>query len=387
MVDMEHHSKIRVLVVEDDEDDYILTTSLLSEIYYTGVAPQWVRTYEEAIERIGSDDYDVCLLDYRLGPHDGLDVLREARERGVDAPLILLTGQGDIEVDLQAMKAGASDYLVKGQTTAADLERSIRYAIQQRQIARERIRHVLEREARTQAEAANKAKDDFLAMVSHELRAPLNAMLGWVTILRNSPDDRVIRERAIDAIERSARSQNKLVNDLLDISRVTSGNLWIEKQPVPLASVMESAIDEAFPAMKAKSIKLTLDIDHNAGVVEGDMHRLLQVLNNLLQNAVKFTPEGGRLTVSLERHGPTAKISVADNGVGIEPEFLPHVFDRYRQSRGMSERREGLGLGLAIARHIVEMHGGTIAVDSAGKGRGAVFTVTLPLLIEAAAAQ
>lgn len=387
MVDMEHHSKIRVLVVEDDEDDYILTTSLLSEIYSTGVAPQWVRTYEEAIERIGSDDYDVCLLDYRLGPHDGLDVLREARERGVDAPLILLTGQGDIEVDLQAMKAGASDYLVKGQTTAADLERSIRYAIQQRQIARERIRHVLEREARTQAEAANKAKDDFLAMVSHELRAPLNAMLGWVTILRNSPDDRVIRERAIDAIERSARSQNKLVNDLLDISRVTSGNLWIEKQPVPLASVMESAIDEAFPAMKAKSIKLTLDIDHNAGVVEGDMHRLLQVLNNLLQNAVKFTPEGGRLTVSLERHGPTAKISVADNGVGIEPEFLPHVFDRYRQSRGMSERREGLGLGLAIARHIVEMHGGTIAVDSAGKGRGAVFTVTLPLLIEAAAAQ
>jgi signal transduction histidine kinase len=384
---MEHHSKIRVLVVEDDEDDYILTTSLLSEIYSTGVAPQWVRTYEEAIERIGSDDYDVCLLDYRLGPHDGLDVLREARERGVDAPLILLTGQGDIEVDLQAMKAGASDYLVKGQTTAADLERSIRYAIQQRQIARERIRHVLEREARTQAEAANKAKDDFLAMVSHELRAPLNAMLGWVTILRNSPDDRVIRERAIDAIERSARSQNKLVNDLLDISRVTSGNLWIEKQPVPLASVMESAIDEAFPAMKAKSIKLTLDIDHNAGVVEGDMHRLLQVLNNLLQNAVKFTPEGGRLTVSLERHGPTAKISVADNGVGIEPEFLPHVFDRYRQSRGMSERREGLGLGLAIARHIVEMHGGTIAVDSAGKGRGAVFTVTLPLLIEAAAAQ
>jgi DNA-binding NtrC family response regulator len=221
------NQKINVLVVEDDEDDYVLTSSLLSEIFTGDFVPEWVRTFDEALEGIQKDNFDVCLLDYRLGAHDGLELLQQARQQGCDAPVILLTGQGDFEVDMKAMRAGASDYLVKGQVSAADLERSIRYAIQQKQISEERIQRIREQEARSLAEAANKAKDDFLAMVSHELRAPLTAMLGWVTILRNNPDDENIRERAISAIERSARSQNKLVHELLDISRAASGNLWI----------------------------------------------------------------------------------------------------------------------------------------------------------------
>lgn len=377
--------KINVLVVEDDEDDFILTSSLLGEIYTGSFEPEWVKTYEDALERIAGNHFDICLLDYRLGAHDGLEVLKHARERGCDAPVILLTGQGDLEIDMKAMKAGASDYLVKGQINAANLERSIRYAIQQKQMAEERIRRIREQEARTQAEAANQAKDEFLAVISHELRTPLNAMLGWVGILRASREDADIRTRAIDAIERSARAQNKLVNDLLDVARIASGNLWIEKQPVPLVNVVESAIDEAYPSASTKSIELDVALDHAIGLVSGDPTRLQQVLNNLLQNAVKFTPEGGRIAVRLGRENGNAVVSVADTGKGISPEFLPFVFDRYRQAKDSSDRRSGLGLGLSITRHIVELHGGSIRAESAGEGQGATFTVTLPLIVESAA--
>jgi signal transduction histidine kinase len=379
-------AKINVLVVEDDEDDFVLTSSLLAEIYTGNFVPEWVKTYEDAIKRVCENHYDICLLDYRLGAHDGLELLRHARQRGCDAPVILLTGQGDLEVDMQAMKAGASDYLVKGQINAANLERSIRYAIQQKQMAEERIRRIREQEARTQAEAANQAKDEFLAMVSHELRTPLNSMLGWVGILRGNQEDPDIRGRAIDAIERSAQAQNKLVNDLLDITRIANGNLWIERQPVPLVNVIESAIDEVFPAANAKSIAVDVNLDHSVGLVSGDPNRLQQVMNNLLQNAVKFTPEGGRVAVRLERDAESAKVTVADTGKGIDREFLPFVFDRYRQAKDTADRRGGLGLGLAITRHIVELHGGSIAADSEGAGRGATFTLILPLMASAGSA-
>ena len=381
-----NNGKIHVLVVEDDEDDFVLTSSLLGEIYTGDFEPEWVNTFEDALERIGGNHYDICLLDYRLGAHDGLELLRHARARGCDAPVILLTGQGDLEIDMEAMRAGASDYLIKGQINAANLERSIRYAIQQKQMAEERIHRIREQEARTQAESANRAKDEFLAMISHELRTPLNSMLGWVSILRGSQDNAEVAARAIDAIERSARAQNKLVNDLLDITRIANGSLWIEKQPVPLVNVIESAVDEAFPAANAKSIDLEVNLDHSVDLVSGDPNRLQQVINNLLQNAVKFTPEGGRVAVRLERDGGCAKVTVADTGKGISPEFLPFVFDRYRQAKDTADRRGGLGLGLAISRHIVELHGGSISADSDGEDQGATFRLILPLMAPAASA-
>ena len=373
------NNKVRVLLVEDDEDDYILTASLLTEIQPDKFEPVWARSYEEALEKIASEQFDVCLLDYRLGAHNGLELLHEARKLGYNGPLILLTGQSDQELDFEAMRAGAADYLIKDQISAANLERSIRYSIQQKQMEAERIQRIREQEARSQAESANKAKDEFLAMVSHELRTPLNAMLGWVGILRGNKGDEGVYQRAIDAIERSAKTQNRLVNDLLDISRVASGNLWIERQPVVLSSVVEPAVDEAFPAAKDKSITLDVELQEAVKWVQGDPNRLHQVVNNLLQNAIKFTPEGGRVNVRLEYLDGQARLTVSDTGKGIRPEFLPYVFDRYRQAAGGNDRRAGLGLGLAISRHIVELHGGSITAQSEGEGTGSTFTVLLPV--------
>lgn len=371
--------KIRVLLVEDDEDDYILTSSLLTEIHPDKFERFWAKSYEEALDMIDGDHFDIGLLDYRLGPHNGLELLREARKRGYDGPLILLTGQSDPELDFEAMRAGAADYLVKDQINAANLERSIRYSIQQKQMEDDRIQRIRDQEARTQAEAANKAKDEFLAMVSHELRTPLNAMLGWVGILRTNKGDEDVYGRAIDAIERSAKVQNRLVNDLMDISRIASGKLWIERQPVVLSSVIEPAVEEAFPAAKSKSIELDVDLEPSVRWVHGDPNRLQQVINNLIQNALKFTPEGGRVSVKLEYLDGSARVVVSDSGKGIGPDFLPHVFDRYRQATGNNDRKLGLGLGLAIARHIIELHGGTINAASEGEGKGSTFTVVLPV--------
>ncbi len=372
-------NKIRVLLVEDDEDDYVLATSLLTEIHAGKFEPVWARTYDEALEKIADERFDVCLLDYRLGSHNGLELLREARKLSFHGPLILLTGQSDPQLDFEAMRAGASDYLVKDQINAANLERSIRYSIQQKQMEAERIQRIREQEARTQAESANKAKDEFLAMVSHELRTPLNAMLGWVGILRGNKGDEGVYQRAIDAIERSARTQNRLVNDLLDISRIASGNMWIERQPVLLSSVVELAVDESFPAAENKSITLDVGLEDAVKWVQGDPNRLQQVVNNLLQNAIKFTPDGGRVSVRLEYQDGNARLTVADTGKGIGAEFLPYVFERYRQAKGGNDRRAGLGLGLAISRHIVELHGGSITAESDGEGKGSTFTVLLPV--------
>ena len=371
-------NKIRVLLVEDDEDDYVLASSLLTEIHPDKFEPVWAKSYDEALSRISADRFDVCLLDYRLGSHNGLELLREARRLGFTGPLILLTGQSDQQLDFEAMRAGASDYLVKDQINAANLERSIRYSIQQKQMEAERIQRIREQEARTQAESANKAKDEFLAMVSHELRTPLNAMLGWVGILKANKGDEEVYARAVDAIERSAKTQNRLVNDLLDISRIASGNLWIDRQPVLLNSVIEPAVDEAFPSAKNKSITLDVQLDESVKWVHGDPNRLQQVVNNLLQNAIKFTPEGGRVTVRLAYLDGTAQLTVADTGKGIRSEFLPYVFDRYRQATS-KERGAGVGLGLAIARHIIELHSGSITAASEGDGLGSTFSVVLPV--------
>jgi signal transduction histidine kinase len=370
---------IKVLVVEDDEDDFILTRDLLAEIDPRRFAPEWISSYDAALDRIGGNGFDVCLLDFRLGQHNGLDLLREALKRGASAPIILLTGQGDRETDIEATKAGAADFLVKGQLSSAVLERSIRYAIQQKQMEEERIQRIRDQEARKQAEAANLSKDEFLAMVSHELRTPLNSMLGWVSILRGAPGDEQVRTRAVEAIERAARAQNRLVDDLLDITRVGNGSLWIEKQPVAIGSVIERAAEEAFPAARGRSVTLETSIGGEAAIVEGDPARLQQVFNNLISNAIKFTPPGGRVAVALRHDGNSVVVTVEDNGLGISPAHLPHIFERYHHARDSATNPGGLGLGLAIAHHIVELHGGRITAESEGENRGSTFTVRLPL--------
>ena len=235
-----------------------------------------------------------------------------------------------------------------------------------------------EQRARAQAEAASRSKDEFLAMLSHELRTPLTAVLGWAVMLRGRQVDDAMRERALAAIERNARAQSQLIEDLLDISRIVSGKLHLDIRPLNLAAVVEAALEAVQPATQAKGVEVQSDLAPVA--VVGDPQRLQQVVWNLLSNAVKFTPAGGRVTVRLRAGPEQATLVVSDTGQGIPGELLPHIFDRFRQADSSTTRRHGgLGLGLALVKHLVELHGGTVRAESAGPGRGATFTVSLPI--------
>jgi PAS domain S-box-containing protein len=245
-----------------------------------------------------------------------------------------------------------------------------------------------EQEARNAAEVANRMKDEFLATLSHELRSPLNAMLGWIRLLNTRKFDATTTARAMETIERSARSQAQLVEDLLDVSRIIQGKLRLNVCPIEMISVIEAALETVRPAADAKEIQLHSLLDPTAGCVMGDFDRLQQVIWNLLSNAIKFTPKGGCVQVQLERVNSHIEIIVTDTGRGINPEFIPYVFDRFRQADSSTTRIfSGLGLGLAIVRHLVELHGGTVHVYSQGEGQGATFTVALPLVKESQTAQ
>jgi signal transduction histidine kinase len=250
-----------------------------------------------------------------------------------------------------------------------------RQAERQQAVAIER-----EREARREAEAAARSKDEFVATLSHELRTPLNAIFGWVQLLRGGALDDGARVHALEVIERSTRTQTRMVEDLLDVSRMMSGNLRIEPRPVDLAAVVNAAVDAVRPALDAKSLNLVTGLDSEAGPVAGDPERLQQVIWNLLTNAIKFTPRGGRIEVRLERRDSGVQVQVSDSGRGIAPDFVPRVFERFSQAEASSSRSQpGLGIGLALVRHLVELHGGTVQVASDGEGRGATFTVRLPV--------
>ncbi len=373
--------KVRVLLIEDDEDDFVLTRDLLREIDPTRYELEWVTDFPQGRDRIANSAHDVCLLDYRLGQHDGLELLRLARKESYPPPIILLTGQGDRSVDLEAMQAGAADYLVKGQISAAALERSIRYAVEQRRMEDERLMLAREQEARALAESANRAKDEFLAMVSHELRNPVNIMLGWVQILNRANQDGNRLAQPLQAIEKSAKTQLRLIEDLLDVNRIINNTMALDLKPTSVAGIIESALANLEPVAAANEVTVKSNLGHSDLVVFGDPHRLHQVMDNLLSNAIKFTPARGTVVVELTKDSDQAVITVADNGAGISPEVLPFIFDRYRQGNNRPrERQGGLGLGLSIVRHIVELHNGTVSAVSAGEGYGATFTVKLPLI-------
>ncbi len=256
------------------------------------------------------------------------------------------------------------------------------YRQAQVEIAERRRIEDSERAARTEAERASRLRDEFLATVSHELRNPLNSVLGWTQVLRRVPGDEEARDQAIEAIERGARAQIRLIEDLLDVGRIISGKLRLDVQTVELMPIVQAAIETVQPAADAKEIRIRQVLDPISGPVKGDPARLQQILWNLLSNAVKFTPKGGRIQVCLERVNSQVEVSVGDNGQGIVPEYLPRVFDRFSQADTSTTRRHGgLGLGLAVVKHLVELHGGQIFADSAGEGKGATFTVHLPIAI------
>ncbi|HJR07663.1 MAG TPA: ATP-binding protein [Pyrinomonadaceae bacterium] len=311
-----------------------------------------------------------------------------------DFPLVVLTsGGGDAPPNMPVLKIltdAGNVTLIERPTRIITLVSALHAALRARRRQYEVREHLLaqkrveeERELLlTAAEAANRTKDEFLATMSHELRTPMTAILGWAQLLRSQTLGEEDFARALEIVERNAQAQKKLIDDLLDISRIITGKLRLDLQPVDLASVVAAAIDALRPTAEAKAIRLQPLLDPQASPVSGDTDRLQQVVWNLLSNAIKFTPRGGRVQVRLERINSHVEIVVSDSGRGISPEFLPHVFDRFRQADGTSTRRHGgLGLGLSIVRQLVELHGGTVGVESEGEGQGATFIVQLPLMV------
>jgi signal transduction histidine kinase len=381
-----------------------------------------------------SGQFDVVLLDLNLPDSQGPSSFRRVHEVAPDVPLIALTGLDDQKTALEALQSGASDYLIKGQTDAALLERSMRYAIERKKSERARIELALAQAEREEAHADNRAKDEFIATLSHELRTPLNAILGWASMLRTNNVPPAQQAIAFETIERNARAQAQLIEDLLDVSRIITGKLSLERRVLDFNEVITNALASVLPQVGAKNLRLKRE-SNSPLFVYGDAVRLQQVVWNLLSNAVKFTSAGGSVHISARvlpdgvpkdaqvpapqvLAGGTAQsaakatvaggngaaaangangalageaqegwleLEVRDTGQGIAPEFLPHVFDRFRQADGSTTRRHGgLGIGLAIVRSLVQAHGGSISARSAGVSQGAAFTVRLPIMHAAA---
>jgi signal transduction histidine kinase len=370
---------VRVLVVDDDEVDRLAVKRLLRRVR-PGVVVDECTDRDAALEAIRTGTFDCVLLDYNIPGTDGLQITEAVRAGGNTVPIIALTGRGDEDLAVALMKAGASDYLNKNTLTGERLDRSLRYALDLHKAQQERAQ-LLEREQRAlqEAQAANRAKDEFLATLSHELRTPLNAILGWSRLLAAGTLDEDGSRRAIEIIGRNTRLQAQLIDDLLDISRIITGKLRLDLRMTPLAAVIEAALESVRPAADARRIRIDADLT-SAEPVLCDPARMQQVVWNLLANAIKFTPDDGQVTIGITRQAGGVTIHVTDTGVGIAPEFLPHVFDRFRQQDGALTRvHGGLGLGLSIVKHLVELHGGTIEAFSAGPGRGSTFLVRMPV--------
>src|SRR5262245_61055706 len=312
-----------------------------------------------------------------------LDVLLEAGVHAVQStPLLSSTGnlQGVISTYFgQPQQPGARelrimDLLARQATDFLELKKT-----------EEALRAAYEQEAvsRAEAQAANRSKDEFISLISHELRSPLNSILGYNRILRSNPQDAEQIKQASDVIERNARTQLQLIEDLLDIARVVSGKLRLDLSPTDVVPVLAEVLNEVRPAAEAKGIELRAHYNRKPEMVNGDSTRLHQVIGNLLSNAIKFTPEGGRIELWLKRTDEGLSIVVSDTGKGIAPEILPYIFERFRQADSSSSRRHGgLGLGLALVRHLVELHGGTVEAESEGIGLGSIFTVKLPRTVQ-----
>jgi PAS domain S-box-containing protein len=330
----------------------------------------------EAIGRLLEETFQIINAQTRQPAENPVArVLREGSVVGMaNHTRLIARGGAEIPIDDSAAPIKSAGALIGVVMVFRDVtERHRVEEERERFLARERAAHA-------EAESANSAKDEFLATVSHELRTPLNAILGWSRLLRIGQLDAQAACKAIEIVENNAKAQAQLIEDLLDVSRIVSGKLRINYEQVNLVTVIEAAIETARPAAQAKSIQLSAELDSAAGAVIGDATRLQQVIWNPLSNAVKFTPKDGSVEIRLERDDSHAQVTISDIGQGISQDFLPHVFDRFRQADSKDTRRHGgLGLGLAIVRHLVEMHGGAVKADSPGEGHGATFTVRLPI--------
>jgi signal transduction histidine kinase len=377
----------RVLLVDDDRMLLHVLEDVISR-RLESVVVEACASPVDALAAIEARSFDVVVSDLVMGGLHGLDLLKRVKALRPSSLVVLITGAADRDLSVRALRGGAYDFIQKP-VDADYLVACIRRAIETRRLRSEverqeaELRRHADELERTVAERtdelrrASQAKDEFLATISHELRTPLTAILGWARLLCGGKLAVAEQRQAIESIARNARSQAQLIDDLLDVSRIITGKMRLDIVDVDLASVIDAAGSAIAPAAKAKGVAVEAHVDVPERV-SGDAGRLQQVLWNLLSNAVKFTPRGGRITVRAEVNGDRVELEVSDDGAGIEFDLLPYVFDRFRQGDSQISSRRGLGLGLAIARHLVDLHGGTISVESEGPGRGATFRVVLP---------
>jgi signal transduction histidine kinase len=384
---------ISVLLIDDDRDDFILTRELLAEIPGDRFTLDWIGDYDAGLDAICSGSHDVYLLDYRLGPRTGIELLREAHSRGCIGAIILLTGQGQNRTDLDALAAGADDYLEKSGLTSHLLERAIRYAIAQRSAALELERKVKERteelaKANEALKELNRRKDEFLSTLGHELRNPLAPILNALEIIRLSADDIDTIGRQRERLERQVGQMVRLVDDLLDVSRITTGKLRLTPELLTLQDVFSAALDISRPHLEKAHLKFTADLPAETVYLNADRVRLAQVFSNLLNNAAKYSERSGRVSLTATVVNDRVIVRVRDTGVGIPRDVLPRVFELFTQvDRTLNRSEGGLGVGLALVRRLVEMHGGTVSAQSEGPGKGTEFTVDLPVVQESAKVQ
>ena len=389
---------IRVLLIDDDPDDYLLTRDLLADLPGEPFTLDWVSDFDSGLNAMVGSGYDVYLLDYRLGVHDGLELLHELRRRNLIVPVIVLTGQGEYTTDRAAMQAGAADYLEKGRIDATLLERAIRHALLQKRYEAELERAVRERTqelnqlnedlrrevaVRARVETAlremDQRKDEFLATLAHELRNPLAPITNALEIMRLTESSPTAIEKARAMMERQVRQMVRLINDLLDVSRIATDKFNLETETVDLRSVVDAAIEISRPLIEKGDLTLTVQMPNEPVWVTGDRVRLAQVFSNLLNNAAKYTEAGGSVSLVMRKQRAQVRVDVLDTGIGIPPEVLPKVFDLFTQvDRSLNRSQGGLGIGLALVKRLVEMHGGAVTVHSNGRGHGTEFSITLP---------
>ncbi len=378
---------VRVLLVDDDRGDYLITRDLLADIPSASFQLNWIPNYQDALETICRGGYDIYLIDYQLGDRTGLELLREVQARNSTGPMILLTGQGATSVDRAAMEAGAVDFLEKDRLDPILLERSIRFALQQKRSEAELERKVQERteelaRANDALREADRRKDEFLATLAHELRNPLAPIRNALAIMQLAPHNLTAIEQSRKVMDRQVCHMVRLIDDLLDVSRISRGKLSLRLEPLEIADVLTTAIETSQPLIDKADLTLSVSVPTTPLKVFGDRMRLSQVFANLLNNSAKYTERGGTILLGAERTDSQVTVCVKDSGIGIPAEVLPQVFEMFTQvNRSLNRAQGGLGIGLTLVRRIVELHNGTVEAHSEGVGTGSQFTVRLPVTV------
>lgn len=389
----------RLLVVDDEESLRITMAAIFEK---EGYLVDTAATGDEAIGLLQQLEYDLVLTDLHMEGGDGLSVLSQIRKQAPLTISVVLTGFASVESAIAALQEGAYDYLMKP-CDIDSMKHTIRRGVEHRrlmlaeqkaradleQLNRELEQRIEERTAQLtrvneELSEANRAKDVFLATLSHELRTPLTPVVGWIKLLRSGSLDPKGVEQALDAIERNAWLQSRLIDDLLDTSRIATGKLHFEPRPTDLNQAVSAALDTVKASAAAKNIQLTIHLHPSPLVVMGEPVRLQQIAWNLISNAIKFTEAGGNVSILIDKKNGNARLVVSDTGIGIAPDFIHHVFDRFKQADGSTSRvHGGLGLGLAIAHALTRLHGGELSAASEGVGQGACFSLSIGLAPEA----